>query len=391
MKLDSKSRTLDLDPRDPAFVQDPARVYVRLLADCPAFYWVQRRQWCFADYASVNFILRSRRFGRKPDGGFGFCPAAATPAFDAFSAHSFLEREGADHARLRGLVAPLFHKRRTRARAGEMARLAHELIDRMLARGAAELQADFATPLAVITIGEIMGVEPQHGQRIAALGHRMIRRYVAACDEAAAQDAEQAAAEFAALIPTLAEAAPAESGLALLGQARTEGKISDDEMTATAMLLLTAGHEALTFAFGNVVKLFLTLGIRAGIMPGHIEEALRLAPPMHLFTRHALKEVTIADVTLKAGESVGLVLAAAHLDPRRFPDPLRFNPGRGPNPHLAFSAGVHFCLGAPLARLELQTALPVLFQRLPALRLARPATLADLYHLHGLTRLDVTW
>lgn len=391
MQIDSKSRTLDLDPRDPAFVQNPAAAYARLLADCPAFYWRQRRQWCFADFATVNAILRSRRFGRKADGGFGFCPARPTPAFDQFSAHSFFEREGPDHARLRGLVAPLFHKRLLRGRAAEVARLAHGLIDRMAAQGRADLLADFATPLSVLSIFEIMGVDARHGQAVAALGHRMVRRYLACCDEAMAQDAEQAAAEFARLIPKLAQAAPAESGLARLRAAEETGTISASDMTASAMLLLTAGHEALALALVNVVQLLLDRGIRQGITPGHVEEALRLAPPMQLFTRHALRDMTVAGVTLKAGDSVGLLLAAANLDPQRFAHPHAFNPARTPNPHLAFSAGVHFCLGAPLARLQLQTAIPLLFQRLPGLRLAAPAAMADLYHLHGPQQLAVIW
>ena len=390
MKLDSKSRSLELDPRDPAFVQDPAAVYARLLAECPGFYWRERRQWCFADHASVNFILRSRRFGRKADGGFGYCPATPTPAFDAFSAHSLLEKEAPDHTRLRALVAPLFNKRKLRERRDAVAQLAQDLISRMAARGQSELHADFATPLAVLMICEIMGVEPRHGQRLVALGHRMVRRYLAPCNEAAAQDSEHAAAEFSALVAELAADAP-EGGMAQLAAARRAGAISDGELRATAMLLLTAGHEALSFAFGNVVRLFLKLGIRDGITAGHIEEALRLHPPMQLFTRHALKDVTVGGIALKAGDAVGLLLGAANLDPARFPAPLAFNPARAPNPHLAFSAGVHFCLGAPLARLELQVALPLLFRRLPGLRLAAPAQFADLFHLHGLERLELAW
>jgi unspecific monooxygenase len=261
----------------------------------------------------------------------------------------------------------------------------------MAAQGRADLLADFATPLSVLSIFEIMGVEARHGQAVAALGHRMVRRYLACCDEAMAQDAEQAAAEFARLIPKLAQAAPAESGLARLRAAEETGTISASDMTASAMLLLTAGHEALALALVNVVQLLLDRGIRQGITPGHVEEALRLAPPMQLFTRHALRDMTVAGVTLKAGDSVGLLLAAANLDPQRFAHPHAFNPARTPNPHLAFSAGVHFCLGAPLARLQLQTAIPLLFQRLPGLRLAAPAAMADLYHLHGPQQLAVIW
>jgi len=118
---------------------------------------------------------------------------------------------------------------------------------------------------------------------------------------------------------------------------------------------------------------------------------LRFDAPLHLFARYALEDVEFAGVELKKGQKIGLLLGAANRDPDRFPLPDAFDIRRDPNPHLAFGAGIHFCVGAPLARLEMAIALPILFARLPSLRLAKPPRYRDAYHFHGLEALSVTW
>jgi cytochrome P450 len=118
---------------------------------------------------------------------------------------------------------------------------------------------------------------------------------------------------------------------------------------------------------------------------------LRFDAPLHLFTRYALEDVEYDGLRLKKGEMVGLLLGAANRDPERFVEPDRFDARRTPNPHVSFGAGIHFCLGAPLARLELNVALPILFERLPGLRLKDAPRYRDSYHFHGLENLRVTW
>ena len=177
-----------------------------------------------------------------------------------------------------------------------------------------------------------------------------------------------------------------------------EGRLSEDELVATCILLLNAGHEATVHAIGNAVKLILerqldprTIFADGEATAAAVEEFLRLDPPLHLFTRYALEDVEVAGVRLCKGERIGLLLGAANRDPERFPDPDAFDPRRDPNPHVAFGAGIHFCVGAPLARLELATALPILFERLPRLRLAERPRTRDAFHFHGLERLRVAW
>jgi cytochrome P450 len=180
--------------------------------------------------------------------------------------------------------------------------------------------------------------------------------------------------------------------------AEAEGsRLDTDELVATCVLLLNAGHEATVHAIGNGVAAILGAGLDPTPLfatpeatAAAVEEILRFDPPLHLFTRHALADVELLGHRFRPGDTVGCLLAAANRDPARFPDPARFDPARPPGPHLSFGAGIHFCVGAPLARAELALALPLLFRRRPGLALAAPPAFADRYHFHGLTELRLT-
>ncbi|MBW8285370.1 MAG: cytochrome P450, partial [Rhizobium sp.] len=122
-----------------------------------------------------------------------------------------------------------------------------------------------------------------------------------------------------------------------------------------------------------------------------VEETLRICAPVHIFDRYCLEPAEIDGIAFKRGDKVGMILAAANLDPAKFADPLTFRPTRDDGPNLSFGAGIHFCIGAPLARLELAIVLPLLFKRLPGLKIAGQPKVKDVYHFHGLERLDLTW
>ena len=167
-------------------------------------------------------------------------------------------------------------------------------------------------------------------------------------------------------------------------------------MITTCILLLNAGHEATVHSMGNAVKTLLETGTnRTCLGPDGIdrtvEECLRFDPPLHMFTRYAYEEVTVSGHTFRRGDQVALLLGAANRDPAIWPDPNRFDPERAIVTNAAFGGGLHFCVGAPLARLELKIALPVLFERLPELALGEPPRYADVYHFHGLGALKVTY
>ncbi len=177
------------------------------------------------------------------------------------------------------------------------------------------------------------------------------------------------------------------------------GSLSQDELIATCVLLLNAGHEATVHGIGNGAKAILEGGAAAvaalaaggATQSSLVEELLRYDAPLHLFTRYALQDVEYESVAIKKGERIGLLLGAANRDPERFPDPDRIDWARAPNPHVAFGGGIHFCVGAPLARLELEIVLPILFERLPDLALAEPPRYRDSFHFHGLASLPVQW
>jgi cytochrome P450 len=169
-------------------------------------------------------------------------------------------------------------------------------------------------------------------------------------------------------------------------------KLSTDELVTTCILLLNAGHEATVHTIGNGVKAILDHRAQGALLadPARaVEEVLRWDPPLHMFTRWAYEEVEIGGQVFRRGDRVGLLLAAANRDPAVWDRPGVFDPTRAPKPHVSFGAGIHFCVGAPLARLELQVALPVLFSRMPGLRLAEVPAYANVYHFHGLERLVV--
>ena len=170
--------------------------------------------------------------------------------------------------------------------------------------------------------------------------------------------------------------------------------MSEDELVTTSILLLNAGHEASVHAIANGALALLenvpdTAAAFRANPSGHCEETLRFDAPLHLFTRYALADLDYAGHRFRKGERVGLLLAAANRDPARFAEPERFDAARTPNPQLSFGAGIHVCVGAPLARLELQVALEVLFERLPALRVTRTPRWRDTWHFHGLEALFV--
>ncbi|MDE2445116.1 MAG: cytochrome P450, partial [Alphaproteobacteria bacterium] len=164
-----------------------------------------------------------------------------------------------------------------------------------------------------------------------------------------------------------------------------------DELVTTAVLILNAGHEATVHAVGNGVKAMLQLGLKGPATPEFVDETLRYDAPLHMFTRYALQDLDYNGLRLKKGETVGLMLGAANRDPARFNAPDQFSPTRESNPHVSFGAGIHFCIGAPLARLEMQIAFETLFSRLPKLRLAGEPHYRDAYHFHGLEELRVVF
>ncbi len=387
-------------PRDPAFVQDPYPVYARMRKAGPAVLWEEYGFPVFTRHAEVSALLRDRRFGReilhvatREELGWPSVPDRLAP-FHAFERNSLLEREPPVHTRLRRLVNRAFTSRAVGALRPRIAEIAGELLDRLrLDRAPGDLIAGYAEPLAVRVIAELLGAPVEAGPRMRAWSNDMVAIYRHGRSreiEDRAVAATEAFSEFMAEVIDRRRAAPGEALIDALIAAEEEGeRLTRDELIATCILLMNAGHEATVHALGNAVRAALETGARAAVAtPGGVDEALRFDPPLHLFTRYALEDVALEGAKLRKGDVIGLLLGSANRDPARFPEPDRFDPARADAAgHLAFGAGIHFCVGAPLAQLEMEVALAVLFDRHPGLRPAEPPRVADLYHFRGLERL----
>ena len=390
-------QSLSQSPTQPAFVQNPYPFYERARAVGPFFHWTDYGITCTGNAAACNAIFRDRRFGREapPDHAPDIPPALAP--FYAIEAHSMLELEPPRHTRLRGLVLRAFTSRRIAALAPEIATLSHDLIDR-LPPGEFDLLPQFATQLPVIIIARLLGVPESMAPDLLAWSNAMVGMYQAGRSADIEARACTAASDFAAFLLGYIDARrhqPADDLITHLIAAEQDGqRLTTDELISTCILLLNAGHEATVHTIGNGVKTLLQTAtpqaaFAQGAIHATVEEILRFDPALHMFTRWCYEPVDIMGHTFQRGDRVALLLAAANRDPEQWVNPATFIPARPIKPHTSFGAGLHFCVGAPLARLELQIALPILFQRLPSLTLTERPAYADLYHFHGLESLMV--
>ncbi len=383
-------------PTEPGFVQNPYPFYERARAAGPFFRWADYNLTCTGNSAAVNAIFRDRRFGREPVEP-PVIPAHLAP-FYAVEAHSMLELEPPRHTRLRNLVLRAFTSRRIAGLAPDIATLATELAESFPA-GKSDLLQTFAQPLPVRIIARLLGVPEEMAPDLLRWSNAMVGMYMAGRTRAMEDRAVAATEAFVAFLRAYVDdrrARPADDLITQLIAAEMEGeKLSTDELITTCILLLNAGHEATVHTIGNGVKTLLETGtplsaLAPEAVEGTVEEILRFDPALHMFTRWAYEDIEVMGHTFHRGDQVALLLAAANRDPGVWAEPARFNPARPVKPLATFGAGLHFCVGAPLARLELQIALPILFRHHPNLTLAEPPRYADVYHFHGLRELSVT-
>jgi cytochrome P450 len=410
LDVNETSRHLRLDPREPMFFQDPYAAYAFMHEAAPVFFWEEFGFWCFIGYDEVSGLLRDRRFGREnPDGPPSPQPEGSPRGhvrhFDALEEHSLLEREPPVHTRLRTLVNRAFVSRQVERLRPRLESLSHQMIDGFEGKGSADLIAAYASPLPVTIIADMLGIDEAMGPQLLDWSHSMVAMYAYGRTREVENRADAASRDFAAFIRSelmTRRGKPGDDLLSLLAAAEAGGqKLTEDELVSTAVLLLNAGHEATVHQTGNAVKTLLERYDRPDALfaadaaaQSIVEEALRFDAPLHMFTRYAKQDVNLGPSegpTLKRGEKIGLMLGAANRDPRAFERPDRFDPARPDQKNVSFGAGIHFCIGAPLARLELQVSLRVLFERLPKLRLDGKPRYRDTYHFHGLEALSVAF
>ncbi len=389
-------RTVDVDLEDPDLVRDPYPVLSEWRADGPVVFHSGLGLHLACSYDAANAVLRSKSLGRiwtdrEPDDLWR--------TFNWLHSDSILESEPPKHTRLRAIVAGAFARGRIERLRPAVAQIADDLLDAAAANQAAtgsfDLIGDYAEPLPVAVIAELLGVPADRRDDLRTWSQRIVRMYDyrrTAEDEALARAAADEFADFMSEVADERRTTPGDDLLTHLAEVEAEGeRLSERELVATGVLLLNAGHEASVNGFGNgVVSLFEhpdQLGRLAadpqGLSATAIEEMLRFDSPLQLFERTAKEDTEVAGVTLRAGEKIAALLGAANRDPAAFDDVDAFAVDRSPNGHIAFGAGIHFCLGAPLARLELGVTVPRLLERFPDLRPAGEPTRRDTFVLRG--------
>lgn len=387
--------TVDVDLEDPALVADPYPWFDEWRRTGRAVHHEALGMHLACTYADANAVLRSKSLGRiwrdrEPDDLWR--------TFNWLHSDSILESEPPKHTRLRALVAKAFTRGQIEATRAPATRIADELLDAAAAKqsatGSFDLIEDYAEPLPVEIIAELLGVPRDRRSQLRPWSQDIVKMYDYRRTEDDEARARQASDEFAAFMADLVDERrghPGDDLLTQLVQVEAQGeRLNERELVATAVLLLNAGHEASVNGFGNGVMALLdrpeTLqAVRDDptLADGAIEEMLRFDSPLQLFERTAKEDTEVAGVSLRAGDKIAALLGSANRDPLAFDNADTFDVTREPNNHIAFGAGIHFCLGAPLARLELGITVPLLLTRFPDLRLAGEPVRRDTFVLRG--------
>ncbi|WP_240617480.1 cytochrome P450 [Nocardioides speluncae] len=359
-----------LDLSAPAVVADPYPHFERERERAEVAWHEPTGMFLTFSHAAASEVLRTRRLGRI---WHDREPAAYLEPFNLLHRNQMMENEPPDHTRLRRLVAGAFargHLERLRPR---VVTLATDLLDQVDPAGF-DVLAEYAEPLPVLVIAELLGVPSTLVPELRGWSQAIVRMYEPAPPPEVVEEAVRAATEFAESVRELARDRahhPRDDLVShLVAAGEGDARLSEDEVVASVVLLLNAGHEASVNVFGNGLVAMLRHGLRPGADTAlAVEEMLRYDSALQLFERTATEDVTVRGVRIEAGQKIAALLGAANRDPAVFADPDTFDVRRDPNPHLAFGAGLHFCLGAPLARMELVESVGLLFERFPDLGL----------------------
>ena len=385
--------------KDSQFLLNPYPVLSELRAHGRPMWHEEMQLWLAATHADATAVLRSKSLGRI------YTPQEPSDLWETFNwlhADSIMENEGAKHTRLRALVSKAFNRGQIDRLAPRIQKIVDELLDNCEELGEFDLLADFAEPLPVRVIAELLGVSPSDEVNLRPWSQAIVKMYefdVSAEEEAAARDASS---EFAAMITNMVEnrkANPTNDLVSELARVEESGeKLTLRELIATCVLLLNAGHEASVNAFGNGFVAAMNDGQAAETLRTRprevtataVEEFFRFDAPLQLFERTATTPTEINGVTIPTGAKIAALLGSANRDSLVFDNPEKINIERNPNNHISFGGGIHFCLGAPLARLELSTSLPALFERFPTIQMTEKPELRETFVLRGYSQIRVS-
>lgn len=370
--------TVNFDAYAQDFVRDPYPTFTRLRAESPIFYDEQWGLTFFTRHADVHALLRDRRFGRDVrhavpsqdidrDAHDRIYPAQY-PQWTYFIRESFIDFEPPRHTRLRRLVQSAFSKRASETYRAGLVETADSLLDRALETGSMEAVSQYATPIPLTMIAALMGVPTEDQHLLIDWSHAIVRLYDQACTPEEGAAAEEATVQFVAYVRSMIadrRRRPTEDLVTELMEAEVDGdRLSDDEVAATAILTLNAGHEATVQAIGNALLAlalhpdqFQRLRDDPALIRTAVDELLRFDTPLQMFERWVLEDVDWKGTHLERGSKIGLLMGSANRDESAFADAHMLDLGRAVNPHVSFGGGIHYCVGAPLAKVELDVAL----------------------------------
>jgi cytochrome P450 len=384
------------DPSDSDFIADPYPHFAELRARGEVHQHEGLGLAVAVSHAACSAVLRHRGLGRIWTDAQ---PADRFASFNLLHRNSLLENEPPAHTRLRRAISSAFgrgHVERLRPMVAKFPDdMVGKLADKIAADGEADLLEHLAQPLPVAVISALLGIPEQHGYRVVVLSNAIVKMYEYGLPAAQQDAAEQAAGGFVEYLRGLAGARVGSPGDDLISDLLS-GELTADELVATAVLLLMAGHEATVNVIGNGAYALLEhrsqwdrLRTDPALLDTCVEELIRFDSPLQLFERTATTDVEIAGFRVAKGEKIGALLGAAARDPAVFDEPGTLDIGRTPNAHLGFGMGIHYCVGAPLARVEIAAALSALTTRLPSLRLASPPRRRPEFVIRGLRELRV--
>lgn len=372
-----------IDFNDSAFIDDPYPALKKLRELGAPFWHEETSMFLAAGFKDASAVLRNRTLGRIFDPK---TPESKWESFNWLHSDSILDSEPPKHTRLRSLVMKAFNPKKIESLRPEIERITASLLDQAaqkhLNQGHFDLIADFAEPLPVKVIAHLLGFPEKDEHLLRPWSQAIVKMYEVSPSIADQEAAQQASDEFAAYVHELMlerQTNPGTDLISDLAAVREEGeKLNTHELIATCVLLLNAGHEASVNGFGNGMVAALENKTQMaklnadpdGLALTAVDEFLRFDAPLHLFERTATEDTEIGGVTIKKGQKIASLLGSANRDSAVFENPDELDLSRHPNPHIGFGAGIHFCIGAPLARIEMSVSLPALIKRFGNLELA---------------------
>lgn len=381
------------DPRDPGFLADPYPEFARLRAAGDVHHHDGLGLAIAVSHAAASAVLRHRGLGRIWTDAQ---PAERFVSFNLLHRNSLLENEPPAHTRLRRSIAGAFGRGHVERLRPTVAALADGMVRELAERGAGDLLEQLAQPLPVAVIAELLDIPEADRPRLVPWSNAIVKMYEYGLPPDGRRAAEQAAREFADYLRAITEDRRRKPGEDLVSDL-VAAELTGDEVVATAVLLLMAGHEATVNVIGNGVWALLRhpdqwkrLREDPSLVDSAVEELIRFDSPLQLFERTATEDVEIAGFRVSRGEKIAALLGAAARDPKAFDAPDTLDLGRSPNQHLGFGAGIHYCVGAPLARIEIAAALRALVSRMPGLRLAGEPVRRPEFVIRGLRTLPVS-